>query len=100
MEKNTIQIKQWLGECYFDSVPSETMVKMWFTDFKRVRIDTNDAKRSGHTNSAIDQEPPQKIRKLVLADRKLKLCEIAEELKISEGNIFTILHEQVSVRKL
>ena len=34
---------------------------------------------------------------LVLADHKLKL---AEELKISEGSVFTILHEHLSTRKL
>ena len=42
----------------------------------------------------------KKLRKLVLADRKLKLCEITEELKISEGCVFTILHEHLSMRKL
>ena len=35
-----------------------------------------------------------------LANCKLKLREIAEELKISEGSIFTILHEHLSMRKL
>ena len=37
---------------------------------------------------------------LVLVYRRLKLHEIAEELKISEGNVFTILHEHLSMRKL
>ena len=41
----------------------------------------------------------KKPHKLVLADRKLKLHEIAE-LKISEGSVFTILHEHLSMRKL
>ena len=41
-----------------------------------------------------------KLYKLVLADHKLKLHEIAEELKISEGSVFTILHEHLSIRKL
>ena len=41
-----------------------------------------------------------KLHKLVLANCKLKLCEIAEELKISEGRVFTILHEHLSMRKL
>ena len=35
-----------------------------------------------------------------MANRKLKLCEIAEELKISEDSVFTLLHEQLSMRKL
>ena len=42
----------------------------------------------------------KKLHKLVLADHKLKLREIAEELKISEGTAFTILYEHLSIRKL
>ena len=35
-----------------------------------------------------------------MADRKLKLYEIAKDLKISEGSVFTILHEYLSMKKL
>ena len=35
-----------------------------------------------------------------LANRKWKLREIAEELKISEGCVFIILHEHLSMRNL
>ena len=42
----------------------------------------------------------QKLYKIILTDHKLKLCEITEELKISESNEFTILHEHLSMRKL
>ena len=66
-----------------DSVLSETTVKRWYADFKRGRIDTNVAERSGHTNSVVVPDHPthKKIHKLVLVDRKLKLPAI-EELKI------------------
>ena len=37
----------------------------------------------------------KEFHKLVLADRKLKFWEIAEELKISEGCVFAILHEHL-----
>ena len=37
---------------------------------------------------------------MVLATRKLKLREIADTLRISEGSIFTILFEHLSMRKL
>ena len=36
----------------------------------------------------------QNLHQLILADHKLKLREIAEELKISEASVFTILHDQ------
>ena len=85
---------------YLDSVPSETTVKTWYADFKRGRTDTNDAEHSGLPNSAVVLENNKKLYKLVLPDHKLKLREIAEELKISERSEFTILHEHLSIRKL
>ena len=51
-------------------------------------------------NSAVVSENTKKIHQLILADRKLKLCEIAEELKISEGSVFTILQEHLLMKKL
>ena len=79
---------------------SETTVKRWYADFKRGRTDTNNAERSGRPNSAVVPENTKKLHKFVLADRKLKLREIAEALKISEGSVFTNLHEHLSMRKL
>ena len=38
--------------------------------------------------------------KIVLGDRKLKLREISDTLKVSEGSVFTILHESLGMRKL
>ena len=100
MGKNTVQAKQWLDKCYSDSALSETMIKRWYADFKCGCTDTNDAEHPGCTNSAVFLENTKKLHKLFLADRKLKLCEIAEEVKISECNVFTILHEHLSMRKL
>ena len=93
MEKNTVQANQCLDKCYSDSAPSETTVKRWYADFKCSHTDTNDAECTGHPNSAVVPENTKKLHKLILADHKLKLHEIAEELKISEGFVFTILHE-------
>ena len=72
------------------------MVEKWFADFKRGRTKTNDIERSGRPNSAA---VPKDIKK-VLVDRKLKLREIVDSLKISEDSVFTILHEYLSMRKL
>ena len=97
--KNTVQAKQWLNNCYLDSAPLETMVKRWYADFIRGHIGTNDAERSGHPNSAVVLENTEKLHELILANCKLKFCEI-EELKISQNSVLTILHEHLSMRKL
>ena len=98
--KNIDQAKQWLDKYYSDSAPSETTVKRWYTDFKRGRTDTNDAECLGCSNSEAVPENTKKLHKLILANHKLKLCEIAKELKITKGSLFTILHEHLSMRKL
>ena len=100
MGKNTVQAKQWLDECYLDSTLLETTVKSWYADFEHGRTDTNDAECSGRPDLAVVLENTKKLHKLVLTDCKLKLCEIAEELKISEGSVFTILHEHLSMINL
>ena len=41
----------------------------------------------------LSQKTQKNFYKLILANHKLKLYEIAEELNISEGTVFTILHE-------
>ena len=88
--KNIVQAKQWLDKCYSDSASSETMVKRLYADFNCSRTDTNDAERSGRPNSAVVPQNTKKLPKLLLADRKLKSSDIGEELKISEGCVFTI----------
>ena len=98
--ENTLQAKQWLDKCYLVTAPSETVVKRWYTDFKCGCTDTNDAECSGCPNFAVVSENFKKLLELVLADHKLKLHEIAEELKVSEGSIFTILQEHLSIRML
>ncbi|GFS56081.1 integrase catalytic domain-containing protein [Trichonephila clavipes] len=75
------------------------MVTRWYVDLKSGRTDTKDAELSGHPNSTVVSENIKQVHKIVLADRKLKLCEIEEYLKISKGSIFTILHDHLSKHK-
>ncbi|XP_054737848.1 protein GVQW3-like [Anastrepha obliqua] len=101
MGKNTVEAKQlWLDDHYGTSAPGKSTVIDWYADFKRGRTDTNDAHRSGRPNAAVVPEKIKQVHKLVLADRKLKLDDIADIVKISKGSVFTILHDHLSMRKL
>ena len=51
-------------------------------------------------NQQLFRQKSQKSGKIVLCGRKLKLREIADTLKISEGSVFTILYECLGVPKL
>ena len=72
------------------------MVKKWFADFKRGSTNTDDAERSGHPNSAVVPENIKEVNIVILANRKFNLREITDTLEISEGSLFTILHEHLN----
>jgi [histone H3]-lysine36 N-dimethyltransferase SETMAR len=100
MGKNTVETKTWLDECYPDSAPSKATICRWFADFKRGRVSTNDAERSGRPKEVVTPENIKKIHKIILNDRKVKLIEIAETLKISKERVGHIVHEYLDMRKL
>ena len=100
IKKNTVQAQQWLEKCYGDSAPSKTTICRWYAEFKRGRTDTDDAKPSGRPNEVVTPETIKKVHQIVFENRKLKLLEIADTLKISYGSVYAILHEHLSLRKL
>ena len=100
MGKNTVEAKQWLDKRHEDSSPGKSTIIDWYGEFKRGRTNTDDAERSGRPKSAIVPENITKVYKIFLGDRKLKLRDIVETLKISEGSVFTIFHESLGMRKL
>ncbi|GFV38685.1 hypothetical protein TNCV_4420531 [Trichonephila clavipes] len=54
---------------------------MWFEVLKRGRPDANDVERSGLTDFEVAPENTKKFFKIILANCKLKLHDIEEDLK-------------------
>ena len=100
MGENIVDAKQWIDKRYGDSAPGKSTITDWYAEFKRGRTNTDDAERSGRRKSAVIPENITKVHKIVLSDRKLKLREIVDTLKISSGSVFTILHESLGMCKL
>ena len=95
MGKNTVQAQQWLEKCY-----SKSTICRWYSDFKRGRIDTSDAERSGRPIEAVISENIKQVLKIVMDDRKIKVREISEMVNISTGSAFTILRENLGMKKV
>ena len=76
--------KQWLDKLYGDSELGKSTIIDWNAEFKRGRTNTDDAELSGCPKSVVVPENMTKVHKIVLGDRKVKLCKIADTLKISE----------------
>ena len=98
--ENTVEAKKWLDKRYGDFATGKSTIIDWYDEFKRGRTNTDDAERSGRPKSAVVPENITKVHKIVLDDRKLKLREIVETSKITEGSVFTILHESLEMLEL
>ncbi|GBP30668.1 Histone-lysine N-methyltransferase SETMAR [Eumeta japonica] len=83
-----------------ESAPSYTMVKKWARLFQQGRESCEDDPRPGRPVTVVTEENVRKIEKLVLADRRIKLWQIAEELQISKERVGEIIHEHMNMRKI
>lgn len=98
--KNTVEAKAWLDQEFPDSAPGKTTIVDWYAKFKRGEMSTEDGERSGRPKEAVSDENIQKIHKIILKDRKVKLKEIADIVKISSERVHHIIHEYLGMRKL
>ncbi|KAF7263942.1 hypothetical protein GWI33_000882 [Rhynchophorus ferrugineus] len=89
-----------MNQKQFHSAPSETTIKRWFTDFKRRRRETNNVERCGRPNQVVKPENIKKIFKMLLNDRKVKLRELVNMVKISKERDGFILLEHLTMRSL
>ncbi|GBP37908.1 Histone-lysine N-methyltransferase SETMAR [Eumeta japonica] len=83
-----------------ESAPSYTMVKKWARLFQQGRENCEDDPRPGRPVTIVTEGNVRKIEKLVLADRRIKLWQIVEELQISKERVGEIIHEHMNMRKI
>ncbi|GBP28354.1 Histone-lysine N-methyltransferase SETMAR [Eumeta japonica] len=76
------------------------MVKKWARLFQQGRESCEDDPRPGRPVTVVTEENVRKIEKLVLADQRIKLWQIAEELQISKERVGEIIHEHMNMRKI
>lgn len=98
--KTITQTKTKLDKYYGNSSPSIKMVHKWFTDFRCGRTSTIDAERPGRPIEVTTPEMVNKIHDIVLQDRRVKVREIAEMVRISDERVRNILHQHLNMRKL
>jgi histone-lysine N-methyltransferase SETMAR len=83
---------------YWDSPPSFSTVKKWAAEFKRGRTSLEDDPREGRPKSATAPEIIEQLQGMVLDDRRMKVCEIAETIGVSKERVGYILHEELDIR--
>ena len=88
--KSRSEINERLDAVYGDSSPSMATVKNWFNEFQRGRTSVFDEPRPGASKTATTKDNVTKIHDLVLADRRLKVREIADTVGISKDRVGSV----------
>jgi hypothetical protein len=94
------QIKECLDAVYSDSSPSMATIKNWFNEFQHGHTSVFDEPRPSAPKMATMEDNMTKIHDHVLADRRLKVLEIAETVGISKDHMGHILHKILGLRNL
>ena len=89
-----------LDEDHGTSAPVFTTLHNWINEFKYGRKSAKDKHRSGRPVEVTTPEMIDKNHDIVLSDRQIKVREIVADTDISQGTVFSILHEKLDGKKI
>ena len=87
-------------EVHGKSAPVFAIVYNWVNAFKRGHASTKDEHRSGCLVEVTTPEMIGKIHDIVLSNQRIEMREIVEATGISQGTVFSILHEKLGAKKI
>ena len=89
-----------MADVYGDNNPKYSTVAKWPAEFKRGRNSLEDDPRPGRPADVISQEMIDCVERLVLNNRQIKVAKLASECGISNGSVYTIIHEHLGMSKV
>jgi len=98
--KNGPEIHQMLQQVYGEDALKEKTVFKWVQRFWEGHEDTKDDARSGRPSTSSGNENFNRVRSLVLSDRRLTVRMTAEELGLGKSSVHTILTEHLEMKKV
>ena len=99
-DAKTKEIHRRMADVSSDSSPKDSTVAKWSAEFKRGRDSLEDDPRPGRPADVISQEMIDRVERLVLNNRRIKVAELASECGISNGSVYTIIHEHLGMSKV
>jgi len=82
-----------------EHAPSYATIKNWVAKFKHGDFFTCDAPHPGQNKTVTTPEIIDQIHELILEDRRILAKSIAEQLGISCEGVWSIIHEDLDMRK-
>ena len=72
----------------------------WSAEFKRGRDSLEDDPRPGRPADVTSQEMIDRVERLVLNSRQIKVAELASECGVSNGSVYTIIQQHLGMSKV
>ncbi|VEN60324.1 unnamed protein product [Callosobruchus maculatus] len=89
-----------LTVAYGEATLDQSNVYRWYKMFSEGREDVNDEERAGRPSTSTTDENIDKVKKIVLANRRITVREVAEDLNISIGLCHSILTNDLGMSRV
>ena len=83
-----------------DPAPSYSTVKKWCHELNLGRESCDDVPHPGRPSTVISDENVDRVHDMVMADRRLTIRKIAQDVGVSYGTVQSILVDVLDMRKL
>ncbi|UYV81324.1 hypothetical protein LAZ67_20000772 [Cordylochernes scorpioides] len=91
---------QMLTVAYGEATLDRSNVYRWCKMFSEGREDVNDEERAGRPSTSTTDEKINEVEKLILANRRITVREVAEDLNISIGSFHSIFINDLGMRRV
>lgn len=100
LDESATDIHRKLVQIMANDAPALRTVQDWASRFRHGRASVSDDPRSGRPADVTSGDFVDRVENLVAKDPWISIEEIASTLSISHGSVFTILHENLRLKKL
>lgn len=94
------QIHDEMVAVYGDDSPSYDTVVRWKRNFQTGHMSLTDDARSGRPSITDDLDTVKKVEALVLEDRRITIEVVMNEVGLSYGSVWKIIHDQLHMSKV
>ncbi|UYV77682.1 hypothetical protein LAZ67_15001917 [Cordylochernes scorpioides] len=89
-----------LTVAYGEATLDRSNVYRWYKMFSEGREDVNDEERTGRLSTSTTDEKINEVEKMILANRRITVREVAEDLNISIGSCHSIFINDLGMRRV
>ena len=101
--KNEIKcnkVCEMLTKAYGESAMSKTRVYEWYKRFQDGREDVEDDERPGRPSTSTTDENVEKVKEMVMNDRRITIREVADDVGISIGSCHEIFSNVLGMKRV